>query len=492
MSESYAVVIAIQSYQDESIKGVKYAHNDAIAFADVLVNVFGVPRPNIQVWLDQDATYSRMQFGLTSVFKNLDPDDRFYFFYAGHGFWAPAGGNRLTCWDTHALNVQDTTVSVEQVLLAPLRRSRCRQSALFIDACSTEIFEDLATRDMISKMRKDEFTEFVKHTRYSATFLACSPEERSYSSDKVKHGIWTYHLVRALSGEVPEAIHRDNYVTGASLQDYLLAAVKRFTREEFSTKAVQTPFAKIDQNGTFVLVELPEPPEDDGDPIIEPDFDRAWFVGRETRNFKRLDGFLPAKHTVPTQLSSSASSWAAKLLAAEVEAECQRVTVQARKLLKIKSKEIVKKVHGGTGSVDTDIFRFEIEAMQNPDDPSEAMLHREIHLRAAALPADFDDVFPEGVDTLIIPVPGTKGQYVDLLDQIEDREEELGLSSEGNQTTGVIEVQLPTGTRMVLDTKQEILSVKIPGALGCIQIMEALRNESFINLAGSVPRLPGG
>ncbi|MGV1940982.1 caspase family protein [Agrobacterium sp. 22-211-1] len=493
MAESFAVVVAIQSYQEKSIVGVKYAHNDAQEFADVLENVLAVPRSNITIWLDQEATWSRLQLSLTALIKNLEPDDRFYFFYAGHGFWAPVGGNRLTCWDTHALNVHGTTASVEEVLLAPLRQSRCKQSALFIDACSTEIFEDLPSRDLLSAMRKDEFIEFVKNTRYTATFLACSPEEKSYSSDKLKHGVWTYHLVRALRGEDPAAIMNDSYVTGTSLQDYLLAAVRKFTREEFSKKAVQTPFAKIDHNGTFILAALPEPPVVDSDPIIKPDFANAWFVGEETREFRKLDGFTyTKKHTVPTELSPSASAWAARLLAPEVETECQHVALQARKVLKIKSKDIVKKVHVGTGSVDTDIFRFEIEAMQNPDNPAEAVLRREIHLRSTALPTDFDDVFLESVDTLIIPAPGMKGHYVDLLDQIEDREEDLGLSSEGNQTTGVIEIELQTGTRLRLDTKHETLTVKIPQALGCAQIIETLKNESFVSLAGSMPRLPGG
>ena len=492
MAEAFAVVVAIQSYQEKSITGVKYAHNDANEFANVLENVLGVPRSNTTVWLDQDATCTRMQLTLKALINNLGPEDRFYFFYAGHGFWAPVGGNRLTCWDTHALNVQATTASVEEVLLAPLRQSRCKQSALFIDACSTEIFEDFASRDLLATMRNDEFTEFVRNTRYAATFLACSPEEKSYSSDKLKHGVWTYHLVRALRGEVPSAIWNDNYVTGTSLQNYLLEAVRRFTREEFSKKTVQTPFAKIDHNGTFILVKLPEPPEVDSDPIISPDFANAWFVGEETRGFKQLDGFsYQKKHTVPIELSASAAARAARLLAPEVETECQHVALQARKVLKIKSKAFVKKVHGGPGSVDTAIFRFEIEAIQNPDNPAEAVLRREIHLRTTALPTDFDDVFLEGVDTLIIPVPGTKGRYVELLDQIEDREEELGLSSEGNQTTGVIDVQLQTGTRLLLDTKHETLSVKIPRALGCAQIIETLKNESFINLAGSMPRLPG-
>lgn len=495
MADAYAVVVGIQDYQQSGLAGVKYAHNDAREIATVLVERFGVPKANIKVWLDHDATVARLQTELKADAYNLSRDDRFYFFYAGHGLWAPKGGNRLTGWDTHTSDLQGTTVSLEEVLLRPLRESRCRQSAIFIDACATEIYEGPDSRDLLADMKPNEFAEFVKNTQYSSAFFACSPEEKSYSSNKLKHGVWSYHLTRALRGEEAAAIYNEKFITGESLQNYLLAAVRKFTREEFVRKAaVQTPYAKVDQNGTFILVELPEPAIEDETPLLIPDFSEAYFAGVDTRAFKSFEAFTwKKKHTVPTEHSASAADWARRLLSEDVAQELQEVAVQARKILKLRSKDIDKRLDTGSGTVDTDIFRFEIEADQSTRNPADTVVRREVRLRVphANLPKNFDDIFPGSLDTFFVPVPGTQGRYAELLDAVEEREEATGTSSEGDQAKGTIDVRLNDGTRLLINTKNETMRVKVPGANGCLSVIESLRDTALTSLTGTPPKLLG-
>lgn len=495
MADAYAVIVGIQEYQQSGLHGVNYAHNDARELAAVLIECLQVPKANIKVWLDHDATVARLQTELRSDAYNLSRDDRFYFFYAGHGLWAPKGGNRLTAWDSHLGDLHGTTVSLEDVLLKPLRQSRCNQSAIFIDACSTEIYEDPDSRDLLSDMKPEEFGEFVKHTQYSAAFFACSPEEKSYSSPKLKNGVWSYHLARALRGEEPAAIYNEKFVTGESLQNYLLSAVRKFTREEFVRKAaVQTPYAKISQNGTFILVEIPEPETKDRKPLIIPDFSDAYFAGEDIRRFKSFEAFTwKKKHSVPTEHSTSAAAWARRLLSEDVAQELQEVALQARKILKIKSKDIKKEEDTGSGTVDTDVFRFEIEADQSKEDPGETVVRREVRLRVphAKLPKNFDDIFPGTIDTFFVPLPGTNGRYTELLDAIEDREGETGTSSEGDQTKGTIDVRLNNGTQLLIKTKQEIMMVKLAGANGCLSVIENLSDSGVIDLTGTPPKLIG-
>jgi hypothetical protein len=494
MGDAFAVLVGIQKYQQPRLSGVDYAHNDAHAIAAVLFERFEVPKANIKIWLDHDATVARLETELKSDVRNLAREDRFYFFYAGHGLWAPKGGNRLTAWDSHLGDLQHTTISLEDVLLKPLRQSRCSQSAIFIDACATEIHED-DSRDLLADMKPDEFAKFVKNTQYSAVFFACSPEEKSYSSPKLKGGVWSHHLARALRGEEPAAIYNERFITGESLQNYLLAAVRKYTREEFVRKAaVQTPYARINQNGTFILVELPEPAANDGKPLLVPDFSDAYFSGEETRRFKSFEAFTWKKgHSVPTEYSASAAAWARRLLSDDVAQELQEVAVQARKILKVRSKDIAKQEDTGSGSVATDVFRFEIEADQNREDPSETVLRREIRLRVphTKLPADFDDIFPGTVDTFFVPVPGTKGRYTELLDAIEVREEDTGASSEGDQTKGTIDVRLEDGTQLLIDTEREIMMVKVLGASGCLSVIEGLSDSAVASIAGTPPKLIG-
>jgi hypothetical protein len=102
MPNAYAVVVEIEQYQQSGMEGVDYAHADARDFVDVLVERIDVPKENVDLWLDQDATDSRFENDLKYNVSRLGRDDRFYFFYAGHVLcrsrllgdqrWEPADG----------------------------------------------------------------------------------------------------------------------------------------------------------------------------------------------------------------------------------------------------------------------------------------------------------------------------------------------------------------------------------------------------------------
>jgi uncharacterized caspase-like protein len=232
MGSAYAVIVGIEKYLDDRISQVHYAHEDARGFRDVLIERMEVPSENIKLWLDQQAVKAKFENDLKYEVSQLGPEDRFYFFFAGHGLWASKGGNRLAAWDMHPDNQTGTSVSLEEVLLGPLRESKCQHSVVFIDACAAEFTDTLAPRDLVSSMSKREFQEFIKESIYTAAFFSCSEKEKSYPDFELKHGIWTYHLLKALRGEAPEAIVKDRWVTGDSLRDYLKEALRVFTRDK--------------------------------------------------------------------------------------------------------------------------------------------------------------------------------------------------------------------------------------------------------------------
>ena len=49
---------------------------------------------------------------------------------------------------------------------------------------------------MISDFSPDELKEYLAATEYFAMYLSCSPGEKSYPSDRLKHGIWTHFLLQ--------------------------------------------------------------------------------------------------------------------------------------------------------------------------------------------------------------------------------------------------------------------------------------------------------
>jgi uncharacterized caspase-like protein len=225
---THAVLIGIETYQKQDICPVQYALADAVAVKEVLVQHFGVAPENISLWLDSDATRSAFENDLPYMIRGLSPGDRFIFFYAGHGFYAN-GTNRLTTWDTHPNNLVGTTVSLEEVLLKPLKERQDVDSLVFIDACAADLKTSIVqARDIVGDLTRGEFETLVQSTDHAAAFFACSPNEKAYPSDTLMHGIWTYHLIQALQGDAEGALDRDRFITGESLKNYLTVEVPAY------------------------------------------------------------------------------------------------------------------------------------------------------------------------------------------------------------------------------------------------------------------------
>jgi hypothetical protein len=106
-------------------------------------------------------------------------------------------------------------------------------------------------------MKREEFDAFVQSTEYCGAFFSCSPAQQSYSSEKVKHGIWTYHLLKAFRGEDAAAFERDRLITGHSLQNYLTLRVPDFIAKKTQIKDIQRPYAVLAANGAFEILNLP-------------------------------------------------------------------------------------------------------------------------------------------------------------------------------------------------------------------------------------------
>jgi uncharacterized caspase-like protein len=266
---TYALLLGVEHYQQDGLPAVQFAKADAYAIGDILIEQLNVPPGNIKLWTDEEVTQNRLKQELPYEIRGLQENDRYIFFYAGHGFHAN-GWNRITTWDTHPFNLPDTTTCLNEVLLSPLRNSACRQSLVFIDACASTLGETkIHGRSVVVGMQREEFAEFVKSTEYAAAFFSCSPTQKSYPSQKVGHGIWTHHLLRAFRGHEPGAFARDRRITGESLRDYLAISVPAFIREQTAIKDDQNPYAVLAATGAFEIVHVPDiAPEEKPEPKV--------------------------------------------------------------------------------------------------------------------------------------------------------------------------------------------------------------------------------
>lgn len=459
----YAIVVGIESYQRReaaALTPVDFARNDAEGFALALKALYPGNRLQIDLLVDNDATYQTVKYALKQTIDGLGEDDLFVFYYAGHGFHG-AGGNRVTSWESHPFNVADTTLLLRDVLFDRLAESKCKRSLTFIDACAAEFKDLVPARDVMSELNTKELAQFLTPGRYSGIFLSCQPGQKSYPAEVHKHGVWTYFLLQALEGKAENALGRDRYITDTTLRDYLRDEVPRFITAETEFKGQQIPEAIITASNTFVIRHVPKPitviaPEGDLSSIrIAPQ--REFFERVDSKPIKRLPGFNKRAHFVPDTVSNQVTPFVRKLLTAEISEEIQTIYNRVKSVFGLKRKDLSQQVGDGVGSLDTPVFRFSIEAHQNRTIPSEYVIVRRLELREGVDGAleRIDDAFGLMFDRVVVEGLGVHLDYDDLVDKFEEIEITYGGKLEEEQQRERVTYIAADGMRLVFDLAYE-------------------------------------
>lgn len=252
IERTFAIIISIENYAqrgEKTISPVKYANNDALEFKELLINNMNVKEEDIYSFTDSQAMGADLKNGLKSIFFKLTENDRLVFYYAGHGFHNGIT-NYLTTYDTYPSNLLDTTVSLREVLLDPLKGTYCKNALIFIDSCAEHLQKN-SHRNTVFNMDDEEFMLIASEFPSYSIFLSCQTGESSFSCDKLKHGVWTYHLIQALSGEAKKASNC-TFITDKSLRDYLSIHVSKYVNEQLNHS--QNPKAILESGYENIII----------------------------------------------------------------------------------------------------------------------------------------------------------------------------------------------------------------------------------------------
>ena len=495
-----AIIVGLESFRTRStgnnLEEVEFAHADADAFNETLREIycnFDDNQIEIDVIKDSDASLTAMRDTLAYTISNLSAEELFIFYYAGHGFH-DASGNRLSAFDTNPFNLQGTTLHLQEDILMPLNNSECNRSLIFIDACAANIRDLVQGRDVINDLHLQEIEEFLESAQYCGMFLSCSPGERSYSSPRLGHGVWTNYLLQALRGEAEEALTRERWLTDSGLRDWLYKEVPNFITKETSISASQTPRAIVSSSSTFHIRYVPAEPEIPPNAILSNivlKYSDAYLESVETGPIRSLDGFQPGFHTVPDRLSDSADAWVCRLLEEDIAEEIQKTYSDAKDALKFRRRESSRESNVEGGSIDTPVFRYMVEARQNPDDASEFAICRSLILRQGwqAKREEISDLFGHEFDCLVIEIEDGDVRFDEVVDKLEDVEQRSGGRLEEDDRKKRAEYVSEDGAEFVIDLKKRRFEIIIPGTK-CIDLVEAVQKYQFGLTGDPNPMLP--
>lgn len=485
----YAVVVGIENYQiDEkgkpALPKVDFAREDAEGFALALKSIYPEDKLDVSLLIDSQATASSLDYVLKQTIEALAEDDLFIFYYAGHGFHG-TGGNRVTAWDSRPFNIEGSTLLLREKVSDRIAACGCKRALGFVDACATKFAPLVQARDVVSTMDAAELKNFLSSATYHALFLSCLPNQKSYPSPEHSHGVWTYFLLQALTGKAEEALGPGRYLTATSLQDYLRKEVPNYVTQRLTVKGNQIPRAIIAQSNTFQIRHVPEPklPVTEAGDLSPVEFTPRdeYLQGQEDGKVRTLDGFDKQRHKIFPTVTARTNEFVRGLLASQIDDEIGDLYGDAKKALKLSSRELVMDSSDGGGNLDCSYFRFSIEGQQDPGDASQYLIVRRLELREGweDREEEIDELFGSIFDGLVVEIDGVGMDFDKLVELFEGIESAYGGELNEDRRTKRIMYFAADRACIAIDVSEGRLTLSKPGSSSCSELVDIARQYRF-------------
>lgn len=246
----WAVIVGVSEYADGRITPLRYADRDARAFYDFLTSeragLGGIPRENVVLLLNKDATYRNLRTALFSFLREATEDDQVIIYFAGHGVPDPERIQDLylVTHDARVDNLSGTAFPMEDVTAAT-RNILARDIVVITDACHSAGVggQVAALRDISANQINRIFLQELNASAGGLTiFTASQAAQVSFEGDQWGggHGIFTHYLLDGLNGAADE--DRDRIVTLVEMMEYTRERVRRETRNAQIPTISQTTF----------------------------------------------------------------------------------------------------------------------------------------------------------------------------------------------------------------------------------------------------------
>ncbi len=222
--DAVAIIIGIQNYK--KIPKSNYSNDDARVFAEYANKVLGVKQQNIKVLIDDEADnaeiYRAFQNWLPIKVKKNKTD--IFVFYSGHGLPSEDGSSLYFLPHGADRDFINKTAINQGEIIAALQATQPNSVTMFIDSCYSGLTRTgdallASARPIVIKSKNVDYpTNFT-------VISASSPEQISWSSPELKHGIFSYYLMKGMEGDADG--NKDGKITASEMQAYLADMVPK-------------------------------------------------------------------------------------------------------------------------------------------------------------------------------------------------------------------------------------------------------------------------
>ena len=216
VQQKWALVIGISQFSDHAVPALHYTTADANAFADELkdASIGRFPPDNVHVLIDTEATTRNIKEQLNWIARRAQPNDLVVIYVATHGspreLDSAGGANYIVTYDTEIKSADTpdedalyaTALPMVELANAVATRMKALRTAVILDTCysggaitgnTTRMGGGLANAAPSSAMldRMSEGTGRI-------VIAASNSNEESLESTELRHGYFTWYLLKAL------------------------------------------------------------------------------------------------------------------------------------------------------------------------------------------------------------------------------------------------------------------------------------------------------
>ena len=251
----WAVIVGISQYK--SVHPLRYADKDALAFYDYLVTQVGVPKENMTLLLNEQATLVALKRTLgTELRRKASEKDTVLVYYAGHG--APEADasssdddgleKYIVPYDADPRDLYTTGLPMREVenifqRLSPERIVFISDSC-YSGATAGRTFATASRRAVVS----ENFLSRLAKGKGRVVLSASRASEVSEEREDFGHGVFTYYLLEGLHGKADT--DQDGIITVDEVYSYVAKKVPEMTGQN------QHPVKKGEMEGQLVLGQI--------------------------------------------------------------------------------------------------------------------------------------------------------------------------------------------------------------------------------------------
>ncbi len=213
----WSLLVGVNSYQDDNLPCLRYPAFDCQGLAEALLEATqGFPRKEVIVHHDQadlTPTLESVEASLKQIVAAAKPEDTVLLYFSGHGVLDYNTKEVVLCLaDTNKDDLSRTGLKLPEILQL-LSNLGIHRQMLWLDACHSG---DITLRGAKGEAGNsslinpaDRLEEVLRQRAAQSkgfyALLSCDQKQRSWEFPELKHGLFTYYLMRGLRGEAADS-----------------------------------------------------------------------------------------------------------------------------------------------------------------------------------------------------------------------------------------------------------------------------------------------